>query len=133
MSLNRWSEQDNARLLDMWSQGYEVKEIARDLGREPKGVSSRIDYLRKTGRPVPRRMRRGGSYRAVQTRSCHPLVKFIYRELERQRATVPAVAARAGVSEYTIRTWARLYNPRLEPLTAVLGALGYELTVKARP
>lgn len=123
----RWSETETARLLAMWEGHYEVKEIARELARTPKSVSSRIEWLRKTGTRIGRRTRRARAVRLACERSCHPLVRFFYAEMNRQQASFDEVAARSGVSEHALREWGRRVNPRVTSLAAALGALGYEI------
>jgi hypothetical protein len=63
---------------------------------------------------------------------CHPLVKAIYAEANRQRAFLYEVAGRAGVTRAAISRWGHQRHPHLAGLEAVANALGLELALRTR-
>lgn len=62
----------------------------------------------------------------------HPLVRRLFREMNRQMTTLTEVAERAGIRRETISEWRYRYTPRVSDLDAALNVLGLELTVKSR-
>lgn len=61
-------------------------------------------------------------------KSCHPFVKFLSKEMARQRATLTDVAERSGVSLKTIGQWrCGGRTPKLRDIEAVVNVLGYQL------
>ena len=61
--------------------------------------------------------------------NCHPLVRFIVEEMQRQRVGYYDLADRSGVDRNTVRAWRTRNTPSVANVEAVLGALGYELRV----
>jgi|688.fasta_scaffold17951_4 transcriptional regulator with XRE-family HTH domain len=61
----------------------------------------------------------------------HPLVRWIWREINNQKCSQHDVSARSGVSASAMRKW-RLNNrnPRIIELEAVINALGARLVVR---
>lgn len=60
--------------------------------------------------------------------SSHPFVKFLSREMARQRATLTDVAERSGVCIKTIGQWrSGGRTPKLRDIEAVVNVLGYEV------
>jgi len=58
---------------------------------------------------------------------CHPAVKIVFSEMRRQGLSYEEVEHRSGVLKTTIKQW-RCHNaPGLDTLTAVLGALSWDL------
>lgn len=45
----RWSEEDEKRLIEMYDNGYPYVEIAKDLSRSLASTSGRIDWLCQQG------------------------------------------------------------------------------------
>lgn len=65
--------------------------------------------------------------------SAHPFVKFISKEMARQRATLTDVADRSGVCIKTIGQWrAGGRTPKLRDIEAVVNVLGYSIRLAAR-
>lgn len=62
----------------------------------------------------------------------HPLVKFIYVEMNRQRVGIQDLSERAGLGEGTITKWKKNRSPQIEALEAAINALGYDLTVRVQ-
>lgn len=61
----------------------------------------------------------------------HPLVRWIWLEINRQRASQEDVAARSGVASSTMRKWRTgVRSPRVLELEAVINTLGYKLTIR---
>lgn len=44
-----WNEQEDKRVMEMYNEGYAVKEIAVEIGRTPNAVSKRIVMMRSKG------------------------------------------------------------------------------------
>lgn len=61
----------------------------------------------------------------------HPLVRRLFREMNRQDATINEVAGRAGVNDSTMRHWLRRSNPNLVQIEACFNAIGLTLKVGA--
>lgn len=58
----------------------------------------------------------------------HPIVKWTWYEMRRQRISQIKLARRAGVTSATLRNWWRgKRSPSLRDIEAVAGALGYEI------
>lgn len=47
--VRRFTAEDDARILEMRRKGKSMKAIARDLGRSPTSVRSRIEFLNREG------------------------------------------------------------------------------------
>lgn len=47
-----WTPEEDALLIDLWSQGVMVKRIAASFGRTSRSVESRLKLLRKAGAAV---------------------------------------------------------------------------------
>lgn len=60
--------------------------------------------------------------------SSHPFVKFMSKEMARQRATLTDVAERSGVCIKTIGQWrCGGRTPKLRDIEAVMNVLGFDL------
>ena len=57
----------------------------------------------------------------------HPLVRFVFYEMRRQKVTYVEQAERSGLSRETLTAWRKRSKPDLESLEAALGVLGYGL------
>jgi transcriptional regulator with XRE-family HTH domain len=63
----------------------------------------------------------------------HPLVYWIWSEMNKQRASQEDVATRSGVASSTMRKWrVGVRSPRIMELEAVINALGYQLAVRKK-
>lgn len=63
----------------------------------------------------------------------HPLVRWIWQQINDQRASQEDVAERSGVSSSTIRKWRDgVRSPRLVELESVVNVLGYQLKVQLK-
>lgn len=62
----------------------------------------------------------------------HPLVRFLFEEMARQKITNPVVAKQAGVSKDAMWEWRNRTTPKVSDLEACLNAIGYELVVRRR-
>ena len=49
-SYQRWTEEEDDRLVDEYQKGFPIAEIAKDLNREPGAISSRIKMMVYSGR-----------------------------------------------------------------------------------
>lgn len=45
-----WSDEENAKVMEMWNRNCSVNEIARAIGVTIPAIASRIYYLRKEGK-----------------------------------------------------------------------------------
>lgn len=60
----------------------------------------------------------------------HPLVRWIWVEMNHQCASQEDVAERAGISSSAMRKWRRgASSPKLNDIEAVINALGYKIKV----
>lgn len=86
------------------------------------------DYQRSKV-PAPReRMRPPADNKFI-----HPFVRWIWTEMNYQRASQEDIAARSGVSSSAMRKWHQGINsPKLMDIEAVVNALGYDLAIKPR-
>jgi transcriptional regulator with XRE-family HTH domain len=63
----------------------------------------------------------------------HPLVRWMWKQMNKQLASQEDVAKRSGVSSSAMRKWrVGVRSPRVMELEAVINALGYKLTVKEK-
>ena len=63
----------------------------------------------------------------------HPFVRWIWNEMNHQRASQEDIAVRSGVSSSAMRKWRRGINsPKLADIEAVINSLGYDITIKPR-
>ena len=61
---------------------------------------------------------------------CHPLVKFIFDQCERQRISPKELAKKAGLGDRcAIYKWRKKWNPQLPNFEAVINALGFEIKI----
>lgn len=61
----------------------------------------------------------------------HPIVRWIWHEMNRQRASQEDVAKRAGISSSAMRKWRQGINsPKLSDIEAVVNVLGSEIVVR---
>lgn len=65
--------------------------------------------------------------------SAHPLVKRLFREMNKQDATILEVATEAGVSRQMIWDWRNRSRPKLDAIDACFNVLGLRLTVEDLP
>jgi len=59
-----------------------------------------------------------------------PIVRFIIAEVALQRKSAKGVSERAGYDKDLIHRWKSGANARLDAAEAILGLLGYSLTIK---
>ena len=65
------------------------------------------------------------------TSHTHPLVVFMWREIERRKVTLTSVSDASGIERASIHKWKTSpKGPYLVQLEAVLNALGYKITVE---
>ena len=62
----------------------------------------------------------------------HPLVRRLFREMNREMTTLTEVAERAGMPRSTISEWRYRYTPRVSDLDAALNVLGLELCIRPK-
>lgn len=65
-------------------------------------------------------------------KAVHPVIRWIWREMNRQRASQDDVAKRAGVSSSAMRKWRDgVRKPNLPDVEAVVNSLGGKLCIRA--
>lgn len=63
----------------------------------------------------------------------HPIVRWIWQQINDQHASQEDIALHSGVSSSTMRKWRDgVRSPRIVELDAVVSALGYKLKVELR-
>ncbi|UUO58508.1 hypothetical protein DCM80_04500 [Bradyrhizobium sp. WBOS08] len=62
-------------------------------------------------------------------RHIHPLVRGLFVEMARQRATYDRIADPVGICRSTLVSWRRRHMPYLDLLDAALNVLGFELVI----
>lgn len=134
----KWDDAAKARLRAMDMMGYSSAEIAAEFGVTKNSVIGARNRMRhELGRRMATRGPERETVRAPKSRfqpvkipeGAHPFVRLLYREMNRQRTSIPDVADRSGVSMNTIRTW-RHSQPVLPNLEACFNVLGKTLVVK---
>jgi transcriptional regulator with XRE-family HTH domain len=67
----------------------------------------------------------------VPKQGAHPLVRWMWREINEQHASQEDIARRSGVSSSAMRKWrAGDRSPRMFDFDAIAQTLGYKLTVR---
>lgn len=59
----------------------------------------------------------------------HPLVRRFFRELNREQTLLSEVAARSGVSSFTMSDWRNRRSPLLTTFIAALNVVGLDLSI----
>lgn len=67
------------------------------------------------------------SCRVTVPEQAHPLVRFLFHEMRRQRVSYEEQAEQSGLSRHTLTAWRGRSKPDLDSLEAALGVLGYGL------
>lgn len=63
----------------------------------------------------------------------HPLVRWIWKEMNRQRVSQEDVAARSGVSSSAMRKWRKgTRSPKVADIEAVINVLGGKIKVSVK-
>ena len=64
-------------------------------------------------------------------KAVHPAVRWIWRQMNQQKASQEDVAERSGVASSTMRKWRQGINsPKLADIEAVINVLGGKLIIK---
>ena len=67
----------------------------------------------------------------AKDKAVHPIVRWIWRQMNQQRASQEDVAERSGVASSTMRKWRQGINsPKLADIEAVINVLGGKLIIK---
>lgn len=68
----------------------------------------------------------------VDGRAVHPMIRWIWAEINRQKCSQEDVAQRSGVSASAMRKWRRGdRSPKLNDIEAVVNALGSRIRIAA--
>lgn len=71
--------------------------------------------------------------KVVDGMAVHPLVRWVWKEINRQCTSQELVAKRAGVSSSTMRKWRiGVRSPRVAELEAVINVLGGKIKVDVK-
>jgi len=69
----------------------------------------------------------------VEGRAVHPLVVWMWKEINHQRASQEDVSIRSGISSSAMRKWRTgLQAPTLAAMEAIINTLGYDLVIRRR-
>lgn len=69
----------------------------------------------------------------AENRAVHPIVKFIWEEMQAQQVSQLAIQDCTGINVKTFTAWFRgEWSPKLIDIEAMLNALGYEITIKGK-
>lgn len=64
-------------------------------------------------------------------KAVHPMVTWIWQQMNKQRASQEDVAERAGIASSTMRKWRRgISSPKLTDIEAVVNTLGGKIHVR---
>jgi hypothetical protein len=126
----RWKPEEIATLRAIAPLG--IRELMRALPSHPRsGIQSKATALKVRIGPPDRSytssLRWRGRLRAPP--HAHPIVRRLYDEINRQKATLTEVADRAGSDRHAITNAAYQTDPRLSELQAWLNVLGLDLHV----
>lgn len=67
----------------------------------------------------------------VKGKAIHPSVRWVWRQMNAQRASQQDIALRSGVSSSAMRKWRDGINaPKLADIEAVINALGGKLVIR---
>lgn len=104
---------------ETWSEARRAAKRAELIARnrDPAFKEKRFTGIRQRG------------LREDAERHIHPLVRGLFAEMARQRATYERVAAPVGVCRSTLVSWRRRRMPYLDLLDAALNVLGFELAI----
>ena len=68
------------------------------------------------------------AYRKVSIpERCHPLVRILFDEMQKQRLGVVDMAKKSGVNKNTLKDWRIRTTPRIADLEACFNVLGLKL------
>lgn len=104
---------------ETWSEARRAAKSAELIARnrDPAFKEKRFTGIRQRG------------LREDAERHIHPLVRGLFAEMAKQRATYERVAAPVGVCRSTLVSWRRRRMPYLDLLDAALNVLGFELAI----
>lgn len=72
--------------------------------------------------------RRFQAYRVPER--CHPFVRVLFEEMNRQRLSAQVVAERSGVAKDSIIKWRSEFSPRLTNIEACLAVVGRKIVLE---
>lgn len=105
-----WTTGDLRRLVEMYTAGETIKDIAAELGRTESAVTSKVHQLREASRPdLPARERGPKSHRPWNTKDVQRL-----RELYAQGVPVVDIARELGRTQAATAAYAQYLHIRRE-------------------
>lgn len=61
---------------------------------------------------------------------CHPFVRRLFEEMNRQQVSIWDLSEKSGVAVVSIRQWRTAFSPRLTNIEACLRVLGLNLKIE---
>lgn len=55
LSIRRWTQEDDAKVIELWNAGMSAGNIAKTLNRSRNGVAQRVFFLRGEGHELAKR------------------------------------------------------------------------------
>lgn len=117
-----WTKDEESLLVRLYGLGVPHKEIADLLDRSRLSVDKKLQYMFAAG------LQKRGMICSMPE-NCHPMVKFIIAEMNRQRANYDDIHKKSGVASRTICGWRTQNQPHLDNIEAVINSLGYEIGI----
>lgn len=122
-----WTDAEMETLHRMLCAGASAREISKALpGRTERAVWVRASLVRRRGGHMPTLI--GARIKTIDRKSLHPLMRKVLKKAITEGDTVPRMAKRSGLSEFTIRQWTRS-NPLLPNFVALANAVGYRVVL----
>lgn len=125
-SFRPWTDEETTQLTEMLAAGKSAREIADALGRTDRAVWVRASRIRASGGYMPSLI--GSRIKTMDRKHMHPLMRKVFKKAITEGDTVPRMAKRSGLSEFTIRQWMRS-NPLLPNFVALANAVGYRVVL----
>jgi DNA-directed RNA polymerase specialized sigma24 family protein len=125
MHQSLWNDEEDAKLVFMYTQGFSHDRMSSELERTNKAVNARIHKLMRDG--VMTKRKRFRPHKAAS--KAHPLVRQLFELMNIHRCSMQEMAKGVGVSFQTIENWRHRHKPQLELLIACFNYLGYDLVV----
>jgi len=125
----RWTKEEIARLRAIAPLG--IVMCRQELGRSSRSIWHKAEMLGIRVAPSPKGNHAGTRWRGrlPVPLHAHPIVRRVYVEANRQRATLTEIAERAGLDRHQISRWGHTIDPRLSDLVAALNVLGLSVKV----
>lgn len=143
-----WTPEQSATFRALWAAGAPPGLIKQRLGMSWGKIHRYRNRLRKLGQLPPRKLNgwvgcdslgrligdrdKGNRWRGRLSTGgrAHPLVRQLFEEMNRQRATLAEVADRVGIERGSLSSWRWVVVPQLDNFVAAANALGLEVILQ---